>query len=91
MKLEDMKIGIKYIVTKTSDDESLHKGDHITLDTDRSLCSITTHGWLSRESVKQACIGMECEPDREWADNKIKQLQKELERIFCNYIFYKED
>ncbi len=78
MKLENMKKGILYIVTKKSVDETLQIGDQIYIDRDGSLCSITIQGWIGIEDIESVCHGMECELDKEWAKDKFKQLQDEI-------------
>lgn len=71
-----MKPGIRYIVTKGSDDGTFQKGDHIWLVSDGTVSCMEAQGWVEEEHVQEAMVGMECEPDRAWAQRQLEALEK---------------
>ena len=64
MTFAEMKVGVPYIVTRESDDNSLVVGDQITLLPDGSLGNLQAEGWLDPEDLAHATPGMQCEVDR---------------------------
>lgn len=58
--------GIRYIVTKGSDDETLAAGDHIWIDGNDCLCSREGQGWIDREDVAEVLEGVQVAIDNQW-------------------------
>jgi len=71
-----MKPGIRYIVTKGSDDGTLQAGDHISLNEDGTVSCIEAMGWIEAEHVPEAMAGIEYEPDRAWAKRKLEEAER---------------
>lgn len=76
-----MKPGIRYIVTKGSDDGTFQACDHIWVNQDGSVSCREAMGWIDAEHVQEAMAGVEYEPDRAWAQRKLE----EAERIKTEY------
>jgi len=51
--------GIRYIVTKPSDDGTFELNDHIGMNDDGSIMISETGGWLTADAVEEATKGME--------------------------------
>jgi hypothetical protein len=81
MKLKDMIVGKRYIVTKPSDDGEFHVGDRISLSDDGSILDINAGGWMDLEHIVDATKGMECEIDHKWLALRKAKLQAELEAL----------
>lgn len=71
-----MKPGIRYIVTKGSDDGTLQVGDHISQNEDGTVSCIEAKGWVAKNDVPEAIKGMEYEPDRAWAKQQIEKAER---------------
>lgn len=71
-----MKTGIRYIVTKGSDDGTFQAGDHIWLLGDGSVACIEAQGWIPDQDVQQAMTGVAYEIDRAWAQRKLADAEK---------------
>lgn len=71
-----MTPGMRYIVTKASDDGTFQVGDHIWLDSDGTVCCVEAAGWIEAEDVPEATAGMEYEPDRAWAKRQIEKAER---------------
>jgi len=77
MKLEP---GMRYIVTKGSDDGTLDVGDHIWLERDLIHCR-EAQGWSAPEDTAEAMQGVEVMIDDQWYKSHRSKLTKELERL----------
>jgi hypothetical protein len=73
-----MKTGIRYVVTKASDDETFEVGNHITLHEDGTILCTEAQGWIEKEEVESSTKGMECEIDREFIDRKRAALERAI-------------
>jgi len=51
--------GVRYIVTKQSDDGTFELNDHIGMNEDGSIMISETGGWLTADAVEEATKGME--------------------------------
>lgn len=71
-----MKPGMRYIVTKASDDETFQIGDHIRLEPNGAILCIEALGWVDADDVPAALVGMEYTPDIEYAKRKLEAAQK---------------
>lgn len=60
----DMKIHLRYVVTKSN--HTFKKGDHIRKLKDGSILCQEAGGWIDPEDVESAVKGMEYTLDREW-------------------------
>jgi len=69
---------IRHIVTKSSDDRTFEVGDYIIFEKDGSISCIEAKGWIKKEDVQSASIGMESEPDREWLQRRKDRFRAEL-------------
>jgi hypothetical protein len=81
MNPNEMKPGVRYVVTKASDDGTFEVGDHISLDAGGSITCVEAQGWIDAEDVPDATVGMECEIDAEWLARKRAKLMAELEAM----------
>jgi len=76
-----MKPGVRYIVTKPSDDFTFEVGDHIKLLADGCIECKEAQGWITSQDVPEATKGMEYEVDHEWIERRKAKLLKELEEL----------
>jgi len=80
-----MKPGMRYIVTKGSDDGTFEVGDHIWLDDDGGVCCIEAKGWIEAADVPAALVGLEYKHDQEYAQRQIAKALADAERIAKEY------
>lgn len=83
MNVKDMKVGSRYTVTHPSVNAEFQVGDRIRL-LDNGDILLQGWGWMEAEHLTEATEGMEIEPDKEWAERRRANLQKQLE-TFANY------
>ena len=77
----DMEQGMRYIVTKDSDDGTFVVGDKIELLHDNAVGNWTVGGWIDAVDVPEATAGMEVEVDTVWLNRKKDVLQKQLDQL----------
>lgn len=61
IKADEMVVGVYYTVTKPSKHMEFQIGDRIKLFEDGAIGNCTAAGLMSKEDVKEASDGMECE------------------------------
>jgi hypothetical protein len=66
---------IRHIVTKASNDGTFQVGDHIIFEADGSISCIEAKGWIDKDDVPSAIIGMESQPDRDWLQKRKEKLR----------------
>ena len=81
MLFEDMKAGLRYIVTTASLDGTFEVGDHIRLYGDGSITCLEAQGWITAHEVQEAIKGVEVKLDVELLQYKERQLQAELAEL----------
>ena len=79
-----MKQGLRYVVTKESDDGTFGVGDHIWMCVNGDVASQEAHGWIDKVDVERATRGMEVEVDVEWAEHRRNKLLQELAELPCH-------
>lgn len=77
----DMEQGVRYIVTKDSDDGTFVVGDKVELLHDNAVGNWTVGGWIDAVDVPEATAGMEVEIDTVWLNRKKDVLQKQLDQL----------
>lgn len=77
----DMEQGMRYIVTKDSDDGTFVVGDKVELLHDNAVGNWTVGGWIDAVDVPEATAGMEVEIDTVWLNRKKDVLQKQLDQL----------
>ena len=77
----DMEQGMRYIVTKDSNDGTFVVGDKIELLHDNAVGNWTVGGWIDAVDVPEATAGMEVEIDTVWLNRKKDILQKQLDQL----------
>ena len=77
----DMEQGVRYIVTKDSDDGTFVVGDKVELLHDNAVGNWTVGGWIDAVDVQEATAGMEVEIDTVWLNRKKDVLQKQLDQL----------
>ena len=77
----DMERGMRYVVTKDSDDGTFVVGDKIELLHDNAIGNWTVGGWIDEVDVQEATAGMEVEIDTVWLNRKKDVLQKQLDQL----------
>ncbi len=77
----DMERGMRYVVTKDSDDGTFVVGDKIELLHDNAIGNWTVGGWIDEVDVQEATAGMEVEIDTVWLNSKKDILQKQLDLL----------
>ena len=80
----NMKQGLRYVVTKESDDGTFSVGDHIWMCVNGDVASQEAHGWIDKADIEEATRGMEVEVDSEWAERRRKKLLQELAELPCH-------
>ena len=78
-----MKVNTRYIVTKDSECGAFQVGDHIKLDSNGDLICLEAGGWIDKEFVKEATVGMEYALDTEYLERKKRLLQAQLAALDC--------
>lgn len=81
MKLEDMQLGIRYIVTADSENQEFQVGDRIKLLENGDVLNITAGGWMEAANVPEATKGMEIVVDKEWLDKQRLYLLNKLQKL----------
>ena len=76
-----MTPGIRYIVTRGSDDGTLEVGDHVELCDDGTIECREAQGWVSKEDAAAALAGVVVEVDHAWYAARGAELLAELERM----------
>ena len=76
-----MEQGMRYIVTKDSNDGTFVVGDKIELLHDNAVGNWTVGGWIDAVDVPEATAGMEVEIDTVWLNRKKDVLQKQLDQL----------
>ena len=76
-----MEQGVRYIVTKDSDDGTFVVGDKVELLHDNAVGNWTVGGWIDAVDVPEATAGMEVEIDTVWLNRKKDVLQKQLDQL----------
>lgn len=77
----DMEQGMRYIVTKDSNDGTFVVGDKVELLHDNAVGNWTVGGWIDAVDVPEATAGMEVEIDTVWLNRKKDVLQKQLDQL----------
>lgn len=80
MKISDMKVGLRYVVTHDSVNKEFQVGDRIRL-LDNGDILLQGWGWMEAEDLPKATEGMEVELDKEWARHKRIKLEQELTEL----------
>lgn len=60
---KNMKVGIRYVVTKESHDETFQIGEHVRLNNDGTISCFEEQAWVEAEHVSDAIVGMEVAVD----------------------------
>ena len=76
-----MKPGVRYIVTKGSNDGTFGVGCHIHLHDDGSIICREAAGWIDPEHVDDATEGTQYEIDAEWAEKRKREIKAELREL----------
>ncbi len=71
-----MQPGIRYLVTRGSDDGTFRAGDHLYLCADGAIGCVEAQGWIDAADVPEATAGMEYEPDRVWIARRAARLRE---------------
>lgn len=69
--------GVRYVVTKGSDDGTLDVGDHIWLERDLIHCR-EAQGWIAPEDTAEAMQGVEVAVDMQWLKARIGRTMVDL-------------
>jgi hypothetical protein len=76
-----MKTGIRYIITKNSDDGTFEAGDRILLSKDGSIICADARGWIDKEDVEEAIKGMEYKADQAWVEAEREKLNRQIKQL----------
>ena len=77
----NLKPGIRYIVTKSGDDETIIKDDIIKADSGGTIFNFNANGWIYAEHVEEAMKGVEAKVDITFYHEKRNLLRKQIEEI----------
>lgn len=72
-----MEVGIHYVVTMGSDDETLVVGDRIRLEPNGNITCANAMAWISANDVLDALQGVEYEVDNSPVANRVWDFNKE--------------
>lgn len=78
MKKSDLVVGVQYLVTKGSDDETILEGDHLKLFNDGRLWCDETINWIEEKYVNDSLVGVELEIDVDDIKNKKNELLQRM-------------
>jgi len=84
MKYEDMIVGVRYIVTKESDDTTFRVNDVIILEQNGDIYSPGL-GWITSDCLSVSVVGMEIKLDKEYAISLIEKSEKLIVSLKENY------
>lgn len=73
-----MRVGVRYVVTRASQDGEFQAGDRVRLLADGCVVNVQAGGWMGAEDVPQATRGMLVEPDANWAAAMRADLERKL-------------
>ncbi len=73
-----MKVGVPYIATKASDDNTFRSGDHFTLCKDGAIFCREAGGRIPAEHVDEAIKGMTFKPDHQSIEQRKAEIEREL-------------
>jgi hypothetical protein len=79
-----VKIGVRYIVTKPSEDGTFGIGDCISKCSDGAIAcwsSRSTPGWIDSEDADEAMLGVEVKLDSEWIERRKALYLAELAKL----------
>ena len=79
MRLRDMKIGVPYVVTKGTWDETLQVGDKVKMEEDGYLMCKQGGGWLTREEWQRYRCTVDLDVDM--LNALSRRLQREIKEI----------
>jgi len=78
---DGMVDGVRYIVTKGSEDGSFEVGDHVHLDTKGCIICREAGAWIDADEAHDATLGWCIEVDTEYAKLKEARLLGELNSL----------
>ena len=79
--MDKLKTGLRYIVTRGSDDGTLREGDRITMAEDGSMGNLDAMGFLPPEEVEEALQGAVLEIDKNWLEKEKKKAMDLLTKL----------
>ena len=74
----DLVPGVRYVVTRGSDDETFRVGDRIFVDTDGDIVCKESGGWICEADAKAATRGLRAVINEEWAARQRADLERQL-------------
>lgn len=77
----DMRPGMRYVVTRGSDDGTFVAGDHIWMLSDGDIMCKEAAGWQEAADLPEVTLGMLVEVDAAWVERHRSRLQAELAAI----------
>lgn len=72
-----LEAGVRYVVTKGSDDGTLDVGDHIWLERGLVHCR-EAQGWIAPKDTAEAMQGVEVAVDEQWLKTRIRRTMANL-------------
>jgi len=76
-----MRVGVRYVVTRASEDGEFQVGDRVRLMEDGSIMNAQAEGWMPAEDVPMATRGMQVAPDADWAAAMRADLERKLAEL----------
>lgn len=70
VKVGDMQVGVRYVVTRESQGGEFQVGDQVWLEDDGSIMCPAARGWMPAEHVIEATDGWAIEVDEKWAASR---------------------
>jgi hypothetical protein len=78
LTVADMVPGVRYIVTRESENNEFIKDDNIWMDNVGRVHNANANGWMDRDDVQESTKGMNMIIDKHFYIEKIKYLRSEL-------------
>jgi len=90
-KIDDLTIGVRYKVTKQSDDETFIVEDIIERNDENDILGYNASGWIDAKNVEKAIKGLEVELHKEYAVKRILKLHEEIKKLYSDYNIIESD
>ena len=83
MRPSEMKLGVRYIVTKPSKNYEFQVGDHLWIYADGAISCSEAGGFMPKEDVAEATEGMLVAVDAAWQAIRREKLQAQIDALDC--------
>jgi hypothetical protein len=89
--IDDLTIGVRYKVTKQSDDETFLLNEIIERNDNSDILGYDAAGWIDTKDVEQTLKGLEVELHKDYAVKRILKLHEEIKKLYYDYNIIESD